>query len=197
MSRASSVVKFPIGRVVREHRIGIILAATPEAEAIGQAAISVRRAIETLRRQEATLNLHAARESKKVTPKQHAQLVAKNMRHIYACQDEDRAAAAPPLDADERRVHARDDARLFRALADKLDAEAGDNDDGGSAAYSLDQIADRGAPLATAGLSLWCYRIPGPMIASTLRSVAVTEIPPSAASRGTGPQGAPSSPSYS
>jgi hypothetical protein len=37
-------------------------------------------------------------------------------------------------DADERRLHARDDARLFRALADKLEAEAGNGDDGGSSA---------------------------------------------------------------
>jgi hypothetical protein len=124
--RADTVVKFPIGRVVREHRIGIILAATPEAEAIEQALRSISRAIVTLRRQEATLNLYAARESKKVTPKQHAQLVAKNMRHIYACQDEDRAAAAPPPDAGTRRA--------LRKLVDKWDAEAGDNDDGGTAA---------------------------------------------------------------
>jgi hypothetical protein len=84
--RTDTVVKFPIGRVVREHRIGIILAATPKAEAIEQALRSINHAIVTLRRQEATLNLHAARERKKVTPKQHAQLVAKNMRHIYACR---------------------------------------------------------------------------------------------------------------
>jgi hypothetical protein len=121
-----SIVKFPIGRVVREHRIGIILAATPEAEAIEQALRSVRGAIETLRRQEATLNLHAARERKKVTPEQHARLVERNMQGIYACQDEDRAAAAPPPDAGTRRA--------LRKLVDKWDAEAGDNDDGGSAA---------------------------------------------------------------
>ena len=84
MSRASSVVKFPIGRVVREHRIGHILAATPEAEAIEQARRSVSQAIKTLRRQEASLNLRAARERKKETPEQHAQLVERNMRRIYA-----------------------------------------------------------------------------------------------------------------
>jgi hypothetical protein len=134
MSRASSVVKFPIGRVVREHRIGHILAATPEAEAIEQARRSVSQAIKTLRRQEASLNWRAARERKKETPEQHAQLVERNMRRIYACQDEDRAAAAPSPDADERRLHARDDARLFRALAEKLEAQADDGDDGGSAA---------------------------------------------------------------
>ena len=56
------------------------------------------------------------------------------MRRIYACQDEDRAAAAPSPDADERRLHARDDARLFRTLADKLEAEAGAGRDNGNAA---------------------------------------------------------------
>ena len=66
--------------------------------------------------------MHAARESKKVTTEQHAQLVAKNMRRIFACQDEDRAAAAPPPDAGTRRA--------LRKLVDKWDAEAGDNDDG-------------------------------------------------------------------
>ena len=131
--RADTVVKFPIGRVVREHRIGPILGATPELEAIERSAISIRRAIETLRRQEAILNLCAARARKKVTPEQQAAAVKKNMRRIYACEAEDRAAEAPALDADAR-LHARDDARLFRKLADKLEAQAGDGDDGGSAA---------------------------------------------------------------
>ena len=70
--RANTVVKFPIGRVVREHRVGASLGGTPELQAIEQAAISVRRAISTLRRQQASLNLLAARASKKVTPEQHA-----------------------------------------------------------------------------------------------------------------------------
>ena len=64
-----AVVKFPIGRVVREHRIGQIHEATPEAEAIEQAARSVRHALKTLRRQEASLNLRAAQLRKKVTPR--------------------------------------------------------------------------------------------------------------------------------
>jgi hypothetical protein len=127
MSRASSVVKFPIGRVVREHRIGNILAATPEAEAIEQARRSVSQAIKTLRRQEASLNLRAARERKKETPEQHAQLVERNMRRIYAREDEDRAAEAKPLDPYTVEV--------FRKIVAKADAAAeGDNNDGGSAA---------------------------------------------------------------
>ena len=65
-----AVIKYPIGRVVREHRIGLT-SATPELEAINQAAISMRRAITSLRRQEATLNSYAARARKKVTPEQH------------------------------------------------------------------------------------------------------------------------------
>src|SRR6202030_3109765 len=120
-----SVVKFPIGRVVREHRIGLS-GATPELEAINQAAISMRRAITTLRRQEATLNLLAARAWKKATPEQREQAGAENTRRIYARQDEDRAAAAPPLDAAAL--------RFLRDFVAKCDAEAGDNDDGGSAA---------------------------------------------------------------
>ena len=131
--RADTVVKFPIDRVVREHRIGMLLGVTIEAEAIDQALRSVRHAIKSLRRQEATLNLCAARARKKVTPEQQAAAVKKNMRRIYACEAEDRAAEAPALDADAR-LHARDDARLFRKLADKLEAQAGDGDDGGSAA---------------------------------------------------------------
>jgi hypothetical protein len=43
--RTDTVVKFPIGRVVREHRIGIVLGASPESEAIEQSIISIRRAI--------------------------------------------------------------------------------------------------------------------------------------------------------
>jgi hypothetical protein len=43
-----AVVKFPVGRVVREHRIGCILAATPEAEEVERALRSVRDAITTL-----------------------------------------------------------------------------------------------------------------------------------------------------
>ena len=124
--RADTVVKFPIDRVVREHRIGMLLGVTIEAEAIDQALRSVRHAIKSLRRQEATLNLCAARARKKVTPEQQAAAVKKNMRHIYACQDEDRAAAAPPPDAGTRRA--------LRKLVDKWDAEAGEGDDGGNAA---------------------------------------------------------------
>jgi hypothetical protein len=90
-----TVIKFPIGRVVREHRIGLS-GVTPELEAIERASISVRFAIETLRRQEATLNLYAARARKKVTPEQHARAVKENMRRMYKCEDEDRAAEAKP-----------------------------------------------------------------------------------------------------
>ena len=110
--RADTVVKFPIGRVVREHRIRGTQHGSPELDAIEQAAISVRRAIKTLLRQEATLNLRAAVARKKVPPEQRAAAYAENTR----------------------RLHARDDARLFRKLADKLEAQAGDGDDGGSAA---------------------------------------------------------------
>ena len=107
--RADTVVKFPIDRVVREHRIGMLLGVTIEAEAIDQALRSVRHAIKTLRRQEATLNLCAARARKKVTPEQQAA-----------------AVAAPPPDAGTRQA--------LRKLMDKWDAEAGEGDDGGNAA---------------------------------------------------------------
>jgi len=121
-----TVVKFPIGRVVREHRIGPILGATPELEAIERSAISIRRAIETLRRQEATLNLRAAVARKKVTPEQRAAACAENMRRLYARDDENCAAEAPALDVEA--------VRLLRGALAKLEAQAGDNDDGGSAA---------------------------------------------------------------
>jgi hypothetical protein len=124
-SNADSVVKFPIGRVVREHRIGGTQHGLPELDAIEQSATSIRRAIETLRRQEATLNLLAARARKRVTPEQHAAACAENMRHIYKADSEDRAAAVPPLDSQQR--------QLLRGIIDKLDAEAADPD-GGSAA---------------------------------------------------------------
>ena len=62
-------------------------------EAIEQACISVRRALKPLRRQEASLNLLYWRARKRETPEQHARLVEKNMRRIYACQAEDRALA--------------------------------------------------------------------------------------------------------
>ena len=120
-----TVIKFPIGRVVREHRIGQIYEATPEAEAIEQALRSVRHAIQTLRRQQASLNLRAVRERKKETLEQHACLVEKSMSHIYAREAEDRAAAAPPLDADAL--------RFLRDFVAKCDAEAGHNDDGSAA----------------------------------------------------------------
>jgi hypothetical protein len=89
-----AVIKYPIGRVVREHRIGQLYEPTAEAEAIEQALQSVRAAIKTLRRQEASLNLRANRERKKVTPEQHARVVKENMRRIYARQDEGRTAEA-------------------------------------------------------------------------------------------------------
>ena len=108
-----TVVKFPIGRVVREHRIRGTQHGSPELDAIEQAAISVRRAIKTLLRQEATLNLRAA-------------ACAENMRRLYARDDENCAAEAPALDVEA--------VRLLRGALAKLEAQAGDNDDGGSAA---------------------------------------------------------------
>src|SRR6476661_8010118 len=78
------IIKFPIGRVVREHRIAASLHGSPELDAIERSGISIRRAIETLRRQEATLNLLAARARKKVAPEQRGAACAENMRHIYA-----------------------------------------------------------------------------------------------------------------
>jgi hypothetical protein len=120
-----SVVKFPIGRVVREHRIGLT-SATPELEAIEHSAISIRRAIKTLRRQEATLNLLAARAWKKATPEQRERAGAENTRRIYARQNEDRAAVAPPPDTPF--------ATALRELVDRWSAKTGDGDDGGSAA---------------------------------------------------------------
>jgi hypothetical protein len=127
--RTDTVVKFPIGRVVREHRIGTFTGATPELEAINQAAISMRRAITTLRRQEAALTLLAAGAWKKATPEQRERASAENTRRIYKREDEDRAAteaAAPPPDAGTRRA--------IRKLLESWDAKAGDGDDGGSAA---------------------------------------------------------------
>jgi hypothetical protein len=121
--RPDSVVKFPIGRVVREHRIGQIHEATPEAEAIEQAARSVRHAIQTLRRQEASLNLRAAQLRKKVTPEQHARLVEKNMRLMRIGEAEDRAAAEPPLDPRQ----------ILRELAATFGVKI-DDTDGGNAA---------------------------------------------------------------
>jgi len=122
-----TVVKFPIGRVVREHRIRGTQHGSPELDAIEQAAISVRRAIKTLLRQEATLNLRAAVARKKVTPEQRAAACAENMRRLYARDDENRAAEAPALDPFWVDV--------LRKVVAKADAAAeGDNDDGGSAA---------------------------------------------------------------
>jgi len=57
----SNIVKFPIGRVVREHRNALIVGATSEEEAIAQSLVSVRRAITTLRRQESSLFLRSYR----------------------------------------------------------------------------------------------------------------------------------------
>jgi len=117
--RANTVVKFPIGRVVREHRVGASLGGTPELQAIEQAAISVRRAISTLRRQQASLNLLAARASKKVTPEQHAAACAENMRRIHARENEDRAVK--PLSPKAKAI--------LRTLMDQMEAD----DDGGAA----------------------------------------------------------------
>jgi hypothetical protein len=64
----------------------------------------MRRAITTPRRQEATLNLLAARARKKVTPEQRWAAYAENARRLYAREDENRAAAAPPLDPYTRQL---------------------------------------------------------------------------------------------
>jgi hypothetical protein len=85
----------------------------------------VSHAITALRRQEASLNLRAARERKKETPEQHARLVEKSMSHVFARQDEDRAADAGRLDPFMVEV--------FRKLVAKADAEAGEPGDGSAA----------------------------------------------------------------
>ena len=57
-----------------------------------------------------------------MTPEQHARAVEQNMRHIYARQDEDRAAeraAAPPLSPEA--------AQVLREWLDELEA-GGDGD---------------------------------------------------------------------
>jgi type I site-specific restriction endonuclease len=51
---------------------------------------------------------------------------AENTRRLLCRDDENRAAAAPPLDTQQR--------QLLRKIVDQLDAEAGETDDGGSAA---------------------------------------------------------------
>jgi len=81
---SGEINKVPIGRVVREHRIAASLHGSPEFDAIERSGISIRRAIETLRRQEATLNLLAARARKKVSPEQHAAACAQNTRRVHA-----------------------------------------------------------------------------------------------------------------
>ena len=128
-SDKSEVVKFPVGRVVREHRIGPLLMATPEAEAIEQACYSVRRAIKALQRQEASLNLRAARARKKETPEQTARLVEKSMQHVYARQDEDRAAEAAACPPPPPHVLQR-----MRALFDRWEAQSDRDGDGGDSA---------------------------------------------------------------
>ena len=88
----ANVVKFPIGRVVREHRIGCILAASPEAEELDRALRSVQHALTTLRRQEASLILRYRHAREQETPEQHARLVDRNTRRVFACAKEDREA---------------------------------------------------------------------------------------------------------
>jgi hypothetical protein len=72
------------------------------------------------------LNLLAAGVRKKVTSEQHAAACAENTRRLLCRDDENRAATAPPLDTQQR--------QLLRKIVDQLDAEAGETDDGGSAA---------------------------------------------------------------
>jgi hypothetical protein len=92
-SNADVVVKFPIGRVVREHRISYLTGDT-EWEAIERALISMRRATITLRRQQATLTLLEAQARKKRTPEQRARIAERHMQHIYARMAEDEANEA-------------------------------------------------------------------------------------------------------
>ena len=87
---------------------------------------SVRRAIKTLQRQYASLILRANRARRKEAPEQHARMVDKHMQHIYARQDEDRAAEAKPLDPYTVGV-------LRKIVAEADAAAEGDNNDGGSA----------------------------------------------------------------
>ena len=91
---ASNIIKFPIVRAVREHRIGLIVGATSEDEAIEQSLVSMRRAITTLRRQHSTLILASYRARRKRTPEQRRrfdQLTDESLRRVYARIAEDEA----------------------------------------------------------------------------------------------------------
>src|SRR5579863_3368110 len=93
MTRSAEIVKFPIGRVVREHRITQVMDGSPESVALSRALRSVSRAIETMQRQRASLMLRLQAARARETPEQHEASVKKNMAHIYAREAEDRAAA--------------------------------------------------------------------------------------------------------
>ena len=97
---SGEVVKFPIGRVVREHRVGRFDPAT-ESEAINQALVSMRRAIKTLRHQEATLNLRYWAARKRQMPEERARIGERNMQHIHARMAEDEANTATESQGDD------------------------------------------------------------------------------------------------
>jgi hypothetical protein len=100
---ASNIVKFPIGRVVREHRSGLIVGETSEEAAIEQSLGSMRRAITTLRRQESTLFLAWYRAQRNRTPEQQRrfdQLADESLRRTYARIAEDEAEQQESGDGD-------------------------------------------------------------------------------------------------
>jgi hypothetical protein len=88
-----AVIKFPIGRVVREHRVGTLVALS-EADAIDQALWGVRLAIKSLRRQEASLNLRNWAARKRETPEERRAIGERTMRRVYTWLAEDDANAA-------------------------------------------------------------------------------------------------------
>jgi hypothetical protein len=87
------IIKFPIGRVVRDHRVGTLVALS-EADAIEQALISNRRAISTLRRQQASLNLRYWAARKRETPEERRAIGERNMRRVSMWLAEDDAITA-------------------------------------------------------------------------------------------------------
>ena len=93
---SGEVVKFPIGVVVRQHRIRPAIGATTEEQAIDEAMMSVRHAIKSLKRQEASLHLRSYRAREKATPEQRRRMGEEIMRRVEEriAENAENAAAA-------------------------------------------------------------------------------------------------------
>jgi hypothetical protein len=86
---SGEVVKFPIGRVVREHRVRMNFGGSVEANALDAVLHSVDDALASLKRQRSSLLMQFRAARERETPDERARASGRVMARVFMRQAED------------------------------------------------------------------------------------------------------------